>query len=231
MAFKLDRLSAFFAMVKADRTASSAFITLWEKLCKKIEGQENSQDAVIAEQTAQQAQIVSILESMGYAFAAINSTQAATNSAAAAANNAQNTADGGAAVSGSATDPSVSLFGTSWQAGPVVNLTGVVAGNLTITGTGPIQDSDVTCSQKTFAGEYRVVEVIGGVDTVLQVFSFSAVAPDFDLATIVNSDASAVADFTSARASTGAVSYRIDARRVSGGVLADVSLYVYARRA
>jgi hypothetical protein len=134
-------------------------------------------------------------------------------------------------VSGSATNPAIDLFSDSvWVEGPQVDLTSVVAGNLTITGSGPLQDSDVALFFSGFAvGEYRIVEDIGGTDTVLFTGSFAVTTGT--PAVVINADTEDVANFTSARTSTGAVSYRIDARIISGPAVTSLSLYVFARRA
>lgn len=143
-------------------------------------------------------------------------------------------------VSGSATDPAVST-GTSeadpgaWAPGPQVSLTGVVAGTLTITGTGPQQDGDVVFysggTTTGFVGEFRVVEIEGAAETVLGTFDMSA-SPGSGLSAIISNDgASDVAAFSVALTTTGTLGYRIDVRRVSGGNLDSLKLYIYARRA
>jgi hypothetical protein len=212
MAFKLDRLSAFFAMVKADRTATSAFIALWEKMCGKIETQEAQQDAALVSQAA----IIATLQAQ---FDMINAN-------AAAANDAQETADtagGGTARSGSASADVLSVTGTGWNNGPTVNLTGVSAGNLTISGSGPTGGTLTTGN--VLSGEYRIVELAGSTTVFTGNFSLGLVG-------MTNNSASAVAAFSLAEVTTGAVSYRMDVRRTGGtsGGEADISLYLFTRR-
>lgn len=223
------------------RGPSPTFVRFWEQVRKSIavaltgiQTQVTDLAAIQRTQALQQAQILAqnavILEQQ----AAINQALGLSQIAQASANTAQSTADaagGGTARSGQATDPAVILSGTGWVTGPIVNLTGVSAGDLTITGSGPQQDADVNISgSKNFAGKFRIMEVIGGIDGTSWEFNFSAIAPDFDLATINNTDAAAVASFSVARSSTGAVSYRIDGQRTSGGTLDELTLYIFVRR-
>lgn len=180
----------------------------------------------------QSAQITALEEIVN----GLQSANQIAQGAQAAANDAQTTADdalGGGSVSGSATNPSVDLtVNGAWVAGPVVSLTGVVAGNLTFSGSGPIQDDNVNLLGSNFAaGEYRLVEVIGGVDDVLLTESFSLFSGGSVPAIVSNTGAPTIAAYVSARASTGAVDYRIDARKVSGAFIQSLSLYIFARRA
>lgn len=229
MAFKLDRLSAFFPLVKADRSATKDFITLWEKLCRKLEEVIALIQRALVGQSAQLVLITQALEAAGIAIQTANAAQAA--------------ADGGGSAtarSGSATNPSVTLGPlNTWIDGPTVNLLTVSAGDLTIPGSGPQQDADVVIQEgTTFAGQYRVLEVIGGVTTAtFGPWDFSAIAsgsPDgFGNypAAISNPDASTVAAFLFARSSTGSVDYKIQARWTGGlAPLQDLQLYIFARR-
>lgn len=154
------------------------------------------------------------------------------------ANNAQTDADsagGGTARSGSASDPAVTLPVGVWVNGPQVDLTGVAAGTLTIPGSGPLQDDDVTlvgASGDLVSFEFRIVEVILGVDEVL----FTGTATAYkeksgggSMTTIANGSSTDISAFSSARASTGDVSYRIDARCATRSITS-LLLYVFARR-
>lgn len=225
------------------RGPSQTFVRFWEQVrtsiavaLSGIQGQVTDLAAIQRTQAAQQAQILAQNAQILAQQTAINQALGLSQIAQSTANDAQTAADaagGGTARSASATNPSVNLFGTGWIGGPIVNLTGVSAGNLTITGTGPQQDDDVFMSSGTsISGKYRVVEVIGGIDGTSWEFNFSASAPNYPdtLATVVNTDASAVASFSQALATTGAVSYRIDAQRVIGGTLDALTLYIFVRR-
>lgn len=123
------------------------------------------------------------------------------------------------------------IIAPGWVAGPVVNLTGVVAGPVTIPGSG-LYSKDVTRSAYgDFNGEIRLVEIVAGVDTIIGgpwTFVVSRVDPNPN-GTVYFSNAAEIGTFTSARTTTGAVSYRIDTRMIDSDVLnADVKLY--ARR-
>lgn len=235
------------------RGPSQTFVRFWEQVRKSIataltgiQTQVTSLAAIQRTQADQQRQILTqnatILQQQSLILTALGIGQAGV----AAANAAQTTADaagGGTARSGSSTNPAVNVSSTvSWTAGPVVSLTGVSAGNLTITGTGPQQDDDVAVTvtnvfQTTFIGQYRVVEVIGGVDgATFGPFSFSVGtvtdpdSPGSYPAVVNNSDASAVAAFSTPLATTGAIDYRIDFIKTSGPSVTSLLAYLYVRR-
>lgn len=175
----------------------------------------------------QASQIADIQEIVAGLQAVTETAQAA----AIAANNAQATADGSGAASATDTS-SVTLTDVGvWVDGPLVSLTGVVAGNLTFTGSGPFKDGLVsTIGMGPASGEYRFVEVIGGIDEVLLTVSFN-IAYSGSTLILTNTGAGEVAAFTSARASTGAVDYRVDARVTSGAGISTMPIYLFARRA
>lgn len=226
------------------RGPSATFVRFWQQVrtaivaaLNGIQTQVTSLATIQKTQAQQQAQILAQNAVILQQQQAINQALGLSQIGISTANNAQAAADaagGGTAQSGSADNPAVDLSGTGWVTGPIVNLTSVVAGNLTITGTGPQQDDDVILSDRNFSGQYRIVEVIGGIDGTTWTFSFSARSDGsggIGSTTILNDDAVAVANFSSARVSTGAVSYRIDAQRVSGGNLTSLELYIFVRRA
>lgn len=142
------------------------------------------------------------------------------------------TADGGGTVSGSANAPAVNISGETWVAGAQVDLTSVVAGDLTMTGSGPQKDDDlVVTGSADFFGEVRAVEIDGLSETVVLSSTFRVSKAS---GVISGAFTSAFADFISARTSTGAISYRLDARRqpsTNSSVVESLALYVYARRA
>lgn len=235
------------------KAASPAFIRIWLQMRNSvitalngIQGQVTSLAAIVRTQAQQQAQIAAQNTTILAQQALILTALGIGQSAAAAANDAQTTADaagGGTARSGSSTNPAVNVSSTvGWTPGPVVSLAGVSAGNLTITGTGPQQDDDVAVTitnifQTNFTGQYRVVEVIGGVDgATFGPFNFSVGAisdppsPGSYSAAVNNSDASTVAAFSTALATTGAIDYRIDFIKVSGPSVTSLLAYLYVRR-
>lgn len=226
MAFTLPKIQAADSIVDGTGRPTTRFLKFFNfDFARAIERNDNAQSDLIAKLQVLVNQLQVTTEAV----------QQAQN----AANQAQQSADGaggGVAVSGTSTAPDVTLVGSAWVLGPVVALTGVVAGSLTITGSGPLQDDNVSATgpRGNIPCQFRVVEVILGVDTVLFTGSFSVFttgAPG-DVASVINSSASAVGAFSSARSSTGAVSYRIDARTTTTDLtVADLSLYLFVRRA
>lgn len=217
VAFRLPRLQYRLAIVDESGRPTSTFTDFINvQFAGKIEAQENSQAAVLAELQ----QVVSDMQ------ATMQAVQIAQETA--------NNAPGGAGVSGSASSPSINIpVGTAWQAGPQVDLTGVAAGTLTITGSGPLQDDDVNLSASgNTIGFYnwRVVEIDGVIETVVFTGDFTArQTATGEIASIINKSLTAVSSFTLARTNTGSISYRIDAQS-STIALNDLSLYIFARR-
>lgn len=242
--FKLPRLQERTAIVDNAGKVVRFFSRYWDEFAKAIEQQVN--DILAVQAAIQQAQldILAVQAVQASEIARLNAvvfanqqTQAAAQAAAQAANQAQQTADDALAngtVSGSANDPSMTLAGTGWVTGPQVDLASVLAGTLTIPGTGPQQDLDVTLSSVpgTFAGEYRIIEIDGVTETLVFTGNMSAnQSLGEPTATVSNDSVADVAAFSDPAATTGAISYRLDARRTSGANLNDVYFYIYARRA
>lgn len=165
---------------------------------------------------------------------------AAQNSATTAqltAATAQATADsGGAARSGNATG--TINVGSGWSAACQVDLLTVSAGNLTIEGTGPLQDvtTDIT-PPGIYTAAWRVVEIVGAVETVVFTGSYDAnhftinvtesIVEQLYLYNTTDTSAGAV---TIPRASVGSVSYRLDLQGVSGVVFYNVIGTLFVRR-
>lgn len=132
--------------------------------------------------------------------------------------------------SGTAT-AEIDMTPSAWVLGPVVNLTGVVAGNVTVPGSGLYSKSTTTAFFGDTNGEVRIVEVVGGVDTIIGgpwAFTISRVDPN-PSGTVYVGNAAQINTFTQARTTTGAVSYRIDTRMLDGDVN-NIDLKLYARR-
>lgn len=220
--FRLPRLKANLAIVNGQGKPLDYFLRFWNiEVAPRIEQQEASQDKTIADL----ADIVAQLQAVS----------AAAQQAQTTANNAQQSADeGGTAKSGSSNAVVNIPATTAWNIGPIVNLTGVIAGDLTINGTGPQQTSEVSMSGGTSAQvfNFRVVEVISGVDDVI--FSGQCLVQNFGspaATTVTNNNVQEIQDFSMARASTGAVSYRIDFQGNGVRSVSNLLLYVFARRA
>lgn len=247
--FKLPRLQKNLRLVDRDGTPALTFMRWFNAdFAGAIETQEAAQavtdqelieindvqDMLIEDLTDVQETQGDEIDRLNAALAQISALLGLTQQAQLSANNAQDTADEALAdgtVAGSATDPAIDISLGGWVLGPQVDLLGVVAGTLTIMGSGPQQDGDtvVSGSDGVMACEFRVVEVVAAVDTVLFTGNFSADL--FSGATyITNTSGSAVAAYSAARSTTGAVSYRIDARKLGSNSISSLLLYVYARR-
>lgn len=143
-------------------------------------------------------------------------------------------ASGSGAQSGDASGDVFAPFGGAWAHGPVVNLTGVAAGTLSAALSGPSRNALTYVSNRgSYTGNYRIVEVIGGIDTVIFTGTFAIdrysedTSPPTDLMSIYNTTDTST--FTVARSTTGVMSYRIDASSPDVDV-SDLSLYIYVRR-
>lgn len=226
MGFTLPKIQAADSIVDGTGRPTTRFLKFFNfDFARAIERNDNAQSDLISELQVLVSQLQVTTEAVQQAQNAANQAQQSADGAA-----------GGGAVSGTSTAPDVTLVGAAWVLGPVVALTGVVAGDLTITGSGPLQDDNVSATGERTAilCQFRVVEVILGVDTVLFTGNFNVFPgdPPLNLASVVNSSVSSVAAFSSARASTGSVSYRIDARTTNASrTVSNLSLYLFVRRA
>lgn len=149
-----------------------------------------------------------------------------------AAQIAQQTANEGAG--GNSTTGTVSPAIGVWLTAAVVNFPAAVASEtLTISGTGPVQAADVVKDEPGNApGQFRVVEVVGGVDTILITGDYNVYASGEAAAPplVTNMSASAIAAYSSVRSSSGSVDYRVDVRQTSGTPVSNMSVYLNARR-
>lgn len=222
--FKLPRLNAKVAIVDEKGRPTAAFLQMLNvQWAMAIERKEAGQDAALAAiaqvQAQQQAQLVLINEALVLAGIAL----------------AQ--ADAGSADdrSGSAASPDITLSGTGWVTGPLVTLSTVSAGTLQLMSSGIQADANTTLANfdEAFEGEFRIMEVVGGVDTEIVGSPFVITAERYDVnpsgAVFVTNDAR-IPTFSEARSSTGTVAYRMDLRRVSGPTLSNVRAYLFARR-
>lgn len=220
MAFKLPRLKSDLSIVSpATGKPTRAFEVFLNQ-------------QILAPLEASIATIEQNVLDLQAAFAAIQAVSTVAQAAQQAANQAQETADqsgGGTATSGSAYVTS-NPIDSSWVLGPVVNLTGVTAGDLQITGSGP-QQEDTISSSVNYSGQYRIVEIVGVTETTVFTGDYRVYAGN--PATVLNQSATAVSAFNSSRTSTGAVSYRMDVNRTDGGIIVDLDLvlYLFVRRA
>lgn len=238
MAFKLPRLQIRNPIVDSVGRATAYFHRFLNvDLIPLIEAQEANQDELIQDIQELQQDQAEQLELIQQALAAANIALETAGAAQEAAAGAQNTADdaGGTAVSGSAfdNDMDIPVSGTAWVQGPQVDLTGVVAGTLTIQGSGPQkQTSTMIANNVSLSGEWRVVEIDGMTETTVFTGNFvvqgaSTLNPTIILA---NQSSGSAQSFSDARTSTGAISYRMDIRRVSGAQVSNIYGFIFARR-
>lgn len=221
--FTLPRIRANSPITDKDGKAVNAFVLFWEKLCRQIEGQENSQNSLIAAiqaiQAQQAAQLVLINQALELAGLALE------------------TADGGGPTKSGSATAIFPLTGTGSFAASSVTLAGVAAGDLTVPGTGPSQVIGTTSMTggNYVEAEYDIVEVVSGVDTVVftGTFNVTDVTGDepYQIFQVVHTSAPDIAAFTSARASTGTLAYRVDVRRLTGATMLGMRFYLFARRA
>lgn len=209
-----------------DTGMMTAYFSIWLiQQLTTITDAINVQNNIITSLQAQQAQLVAQV--------------AALNTVAQQAAKAQATADAGTptgAQSGNATADPVNASGSGWVNGPQVNLTGVAAGNLTIPSSGPNQTNNTGVNAVSgvlgiFTGNWRIQEIVGAVETTVFSGTYDAERDrdDQGIENIVYNQTDTNTPVI-ARASTGAVSYRLDIN-APGFVLTAVQLYLYVRRA
>ena len=219
--FRLPRLKANLAIVNSKGNPLDYFLRFWNiEVAPRIEQQEESQDDILAQLQEVQDQQAQLLAAQEQQLILINEALMLAGIAI-----AQSGGNSGAATS------EIDMTPSAWVLGPIVNLTGVVAGNVTVPGSGLYSKSATTSFFGDTNGEIRLVEVVSGVDTIIGgpwPFSVSRVDPSPTGAVYVT-NASEINVFTQARATTGAVSYRIDARMLDGDVN-NIDLKIYARR-
>lgn len=189
----LPRLKANLAIVNGDGKPTDFFLRLFNiDFAQRLETFEAQQQMTIEQQAILIAQLQSAVD---------------------LANQALELA--GLAGGGFSANTIADISYTGWTLGPQVDLTGVVAGDLTIAGTNlqPVSTTRLGAYPDEQYGMLRVVEVVGGVDTVVYgpepFITGRDVDPD-SIPYILNP--ATIATFTTARSTTGAVSYRLDAK-------------------
>ena len=219
--FRLPRLKANLALVNSKGNPLDYFLRFWNiEVAPRIERQEADQDMILQQLQDVQEQQAQLLATQEQQLVLIN--EALMLAGIAIAQSGGN--------SGTATTE-IDMTPSAWVLGPVVNLTGVAAGNVTVPGSGLYSKTGTTAFFGDTNGEVRIVEVVGGVDTIIGgpwPFTISRVDPN-PAGTVYVGNAAQLNTFTQARTTTGAVSYRIDARMLDGDVN-NIDLKLYARR-
>lgn len=216
----LPRLSAQQPIVTAGGKPSSPFLQFMEEARKSQEATD-----------AQQGEAIDALEAIN---AQLQSAVDQINEALQLAGLALETADGaagGATRSGSssASDDLTGSFVPITQ----VDLLTVSAGDLTFSGSNYILTFVPPVIGATYFFEYQIFEVDNGVDNgVVFPGSFTVYRPTAMSGNVItDTSATSFADFVDARTTTGSISYRVEARYVSGGTLsANLFFNLFARR-
>lgn len=204
MAFQLPSLQSQVPIADPRTGLPTAYFTDWmNRMLAQIVAEEGAQDISIAQLLAMQAQTLAVQTQL---LAALKAT---------------NTGAGG--TQGAAQGVFDSLTTAAWTLGPVVSLAGVAAGHLTIFGSGPTPNPDTGINAFSgilgeFVGQWRIVEIVGFVETLvygggtpLGTFSAQRYRDDQGVENIFYSDDN-TSQVSIARASVGAMDYRLDFR-------------------
>lgn len=210
MAFQLPAIQASVPVTDPQTGMMTAYFSDWlTRVLNQLTSQINLNTSTIAALQQTQAQLL----------AAVATIQAVQN---ALANPGTHT--------GFATQ--VLNVGLGWSMGPEVFLSGVSAGNLSISGSGPTQQSNTYSDNGTFIGNWRVQEIVGVSETTVFTGTFTA-TQTFDGETDTtyynlynNSDTTALI----ARTSTGSVAYRMDLEFTTGVSAFNVVASIYVAR-
>lgn len=224
---KLPRLKANLAIVNPKGNPLDYFLRFWNiEVAPAIERQEAAQDVIIQQLIEQDQQLIEqneIIQAQQEQLAyQLELVQTALELAGLALG-----------FSGSSREPDISfVVGGPWVSGPEVDLTGVPAGTLTFPGTGLENDDNTEFEGSapfSATGEIRVVEVVSGIDEVIATYSWSANKPTIS-APLVITNSSAISSASFARTSTGDITYRLDARQISGDTLNNAGVFLFVRR-
>lgn len=227
MATPLDALPGFnqsFAITQDGARPSQLAANWWTAMLNGTRQALNAQQNQITALQQTQAQILALTTQINTALQQAAQAQATAD------------AGGGTTAKSGQNTSALNPNGSTWILGPVVALTGVVAGNLTVTGSGPYQLSSTTIDDfGQFSGNWRIMEIIGGVETGVFLGTYIAVhntppeqADSGVLYQLYNQ--TDTTSFSLARTSTGAVSYRLDIN-LPGTDATQVGIYIYVRRA
>lgn len=217
---KLPRLKANLAIVNPKGNPLDYFLRFWNiEVAPAIERQEAAQDVIIQQLIVQNEIIQAQQEQLAYQLELVQTALELAGLA--------------LGFSGSSREPDISfVVGGPWVSGPEVDLTGVPAGTLTFPGTGLENDDNTEFEGSapfSATGEIRVVEVVSGIDEVIATYSWSANKPTIS-APLVITNSSAISSASFARTSTGDITYRLDARQISGDTLNNAGVFLFVRR-
>lgn len=212
MTLALPRLFTTLQVVDANGNASAQLVSFWNSAMTNL---QNTVTALQSQITQNQA------------------AQAAATAAQTQANNALTVADAGGssgAQSGSTTVNGLTI-GTVWLDGPQVDLTSVLAGNLSFTVS--FIGAQASGSPVGDTGHYRIQQIVGSVETT--VFTGNVIITPVITGIIgwllVITDQSTVgwSGVNFPESSTGSVSYRLDFKLDTLTYLVSTAT-IYARR-
>lgn len=225
MPLRLDRLNIQTPIVDDKGRPTPQFQRFWQTEAVAIEGAVSDIESVNTDQTSQLSLIIQVMGGIDALKSRVDTAQATANTALAVGD-----ISSGAAVSGSQTEQL--SVGADWVEGPQVDLEGVIAGPLTIAGTGPFTVGTSVGLDTTI--DFRVVEIVGGDETPVfngqsQLSGTLAEMPNGDVIPFdyISPDP-AVATFSAERSSTGSVSYRLDLK--AGITLPSIGALLSVRR-
>ncbi len=212
MAFSLPSIQMGVPIVDPNTGGLTSYFSSWlTQVLNQVTAQINSQSATIAALQSTQAQLQA-------AILAIQAIQA-----------------GGTTPGTSGFATQTMNVGLGWSSGPGLTLTGVAAGHLMISGSGPTRGSTTYMddSPPSVIGNWRIQEIIGITETTVFTGTFTAestfVDPESGTLYFVysNTDTTAV---SIPRATTGTVGYRMDLEFTTGFSAFNVVANLYVNR-
>lgn len=206
----LGRLQARDPIVDGQGRPTPLFLRLFNiELVQRIESSEAAQSALIEQQAVFIQQLQAQQELVNQALELAN-----------------------IAIGGRTATSIEDINDLGWTLGPQIDLTGVVAGDLMIQGTSLQSVSTTRLNQVgPVDGQLRIVEIVGGVDTVVGgpwTFTTGRVEDPSSVPYIMNPGQ--IASYNEPRTTTGNVSYRLDARMDAFGDMTDVRFYLSVKR-
>lgn len=215
MAFKLPRLNALVSIANSKGQPTNTFLRWWNmEVAPAIEQQITDLAKIVSDIQALQSQQALQLELINQALelAGIAIGLAGGNTGTATA--------------------TIDLSGVTWVPGPQVDLTGVVAGDVTISSSGLYPDSGTTFNQvgERF-GSVRLIEIDGMTEAVIGGPWNMKVERDELFGTVFVLNAPELNTFTLARTNTGTIGYRLEYNMTEpADLLENVPAKMFVRR-
>lgn len=213
--FKLPRLKANLAIVNGQGKPLDYFLRFWNiEVAPRIEAQEISQDEIIQN-------VLEIQQAQAQQLALINQ---ALELAGLALGQEPNTE----------TETMLVTITDDWELGPEVEFASAVdPETITIAGSGVYVVSGAEANFSSATGQLRLVEIDGGETVIGGPWNFTVslfAVPPGDPQAIIITNPPQVASYSSLRANSGTIRYRIDAKLETGQVLSNVQITTTVRR-